>query len=295
MPDHMGCLITCPARNRFIAVHVLFRASVIYSSAFPEWCLRGIGLLLVLVAMGANAQTTEVPNNNPYTAASDVERGAHLFAANCAPCHGPKGNGGRGASLARPRLPRAADDHALFLVIRDGILNTEMPGAWGMTDHEMWQTAAFVRTLGRVPPEQVPGDAAAGADVFRSKGCIDCHTVRTEGGRMGPPLTEIGERRSAAYLKGLLFDPQSFLPEDFTLVDVVTSTGGRVNGILLNEDTYSIQVRDLTGNLHSFWKQDVQTLEKHTDRTPMPSFGGRLTDRELEDLVAYLVSLKGLQ
>lgn len=260
------------------------------------WCLRGkISLLSVLVVMGLSAQDTEIPKNNPYAAASDVERGARLFAANCAPCHGPKGNGGRGANLARPRLPRAADDQALFLVIRDGILNTEMPGAWGMNDHEMWQTAAFVRTLGRVSPEQVQGDAAAGAGIFRSKGCIDCHTVRTEGGRMGPPLTDIGDRRSAAYLKGLLFDPQSFLPEDFTLVDVVTGTGGRVSGILLNEDTYSVQIRDLTGNLHSFWKQDLQTLEKRTDRTPMPSFRGRLTGRELEDLVAYLVSLRGLQ
>lgn len=245
--------------------------------------------------MGVNAQITEIPKSNPYTAASDFERGARLFAANCAPCHGPTGNGGRGANLARPRLPRAADDQALFLVIRDGIVNTEMPGAWGMTDHEMWQTAAFVRTLGRVAPEHVPGDVVAGAVVFRLKGCIDCHTVGAEGGRMGPPLTEIGDRRSAAYLRGLLFDPRTFLPEDFTMVEVVTGTGERVNGILLNEDTYSIQIRDLTGDLHSYWKQDLRALEKHTDRTPMPSFRGRLNDRELEDLVAYLVSLRGLQ
>ncbi len=245
--------------------------------------------------MGVSAQTDEVPKNNPYTAASDVERGARLFAANCAPCHGPKGNGGRGANLARPRLPRADDDKALFLVIRDGILNTEMPGAWGMTDHEMWQTAAFVHTLGRVGPEQVPGDPIAGAAVLRSKGCIRCHTIGTEGGRMGPPLTEIGDRRSATYLKSLLLDPPSFLPEDFSMVEVVTTAGHRVTGIVLNEDTYSIQVRDLTGDLHSFWKQELTTLEKHADRTSMPSFRGQLSDRELEDLVAYLVSLRRAQ
>ena len=245
--------------------------------------------------VGVSAQTTEVPKHNPYTASSDVERGARLCAANCAPCHGPKGNGGRGANLARPKLPRAVDDESLFVIIRDGIPNTEMPGAWGMDDHEMWQTAAFVRALGRVAPEQVSGDPAVGAAVFRGKGCLGCHAVGTEGGRLGPPLTEIGDRRGAAYLKNLLLDPQSFLPEDFTMVEAAAAGGSRATGIVLNEDTYSIQVRDLAGDLHSFWKRDLTLLEKHTDRTPMPSFRGRLTGRELEALVAYLVSLRGAQ
>jgi putative heme-binding domain-containing protein len=245
--------------------------------------------------MGMSAQTTEIPEMNPYMAPSDIERGARLFAVNCSPCHGPKGNGGRGANLTRPRLPRAADDKALFRVIRDGILNTEMPGTWGMDDHETWQTAAFVRTLGRVAPDQVPGDPAAGAVILRSKGCLGCHTVGIEGGRMGPPLTEIGDRRSAAYLKNLLLDPKSFLPEDFTMVEAVTTAGRRVTGIVINEDTYSIQFRDLNGDLHSFWKHDLTALEKHIDRTPMPSFRGRLTEIELDNLVAYLVTRRGAQ
>jgi putative heme-binding domain-containing protein len=251
-----------------------------------------VGLLAGLIVAGLSAQTPDIPKNNPYTSPADIERGARLFAANCSPCHGPKGNGGRGANLARPKLPRAPDDAALFQTIRDGIPNTEMPGVWSMNDHETWQVAAHVRTLGRVAPEQVSGDPAAGAAVFRSKGCAGCHTVGTEGGRMGPPLTEIGERRSAAYLRGLVLDPASYLTEDFTMADLATTSGARITGIVINEDTYSIQVRDLQDRLHSFWKQDLATLEKHTDRTPMPSFRGRLSDRELEDLVAYLASLR---
>jgi cytochrome c oxidase cbb3-type subunit 3 len=238
---------------------------------------------------------TEIPKQNPYTSPGDLERGARLFTANCAPCHGPKGNGGRGANLARPRLPRATDDAALFQILRDGIPNTEMPGAWGMTDHEMWQVAAHVRTLGRIAPETVPGDPSAGRELFRGKGCAGCHVVGIEGGRLGPPLTEIGERRSAAYVRAALLDPASSLPEDFTMADVTTGSGRRVTGIVLNEDTYSIQLRDLSDNLHSYWKQELSALEKHTDRTPMPSYRGRLNDREMDDLIAYLVSLRGPQ
>lgn len=70
---------------------------------------------------------TEVPKQNPYTSAADVQRGKRLFAANCAVCHGPVGAGGRGANLARPKLQRAADDRGLFFVIRQGVPGTEMP------------------------------------------------------------------------------------------------------------------------------------------------------------------------
>jgi hypothetical protein len=83
-----------------------------------------------------------------------------------------------GANLALPTLPRAADDAALFRVIRAGISETEMPGAWEMIDHEVSQVAAFVRTFGRGAQESVPGDPARGEQLFRSKGnCLQCPTV----------------------------------------------------------------------------------------------------------------------
>ena len=250
-------------------------------------------VLACLLLSRLNAQTDIIPKENPFTAPADLERGKRLFAANCAQCHGPAGNGGRGANLARPKLPRATDDPALFTIIRDGIPRTEMPGAWSMNDHEIWQVAAHVRTLGRVAQEKVPGDPAAGRDLFRSKGCLGCHMVDSEGGRMGPPLTEVGLRRSGDYVRAKLLEPASALPEDFTMADLATIAGERVSGFVLDEDTYSIQIRDLSDKLHSYWKRDLATIEKHTDRTPMPSFRGRLSDGELQDLVAYLVSLRG--
>src|SRR6266481_3216998 len=54
--------------------------------------------------------TFETPKQNPYTSAADVERGARLFRTNCGVCHGPAGNGGRGANLAQPSLRRASND-----------------------------------------------------------------------------------------------------------------------------------------------------------------------------------------
>jgi cytochrome c oxidase cbb3-type subunit III len=236
---------------------------------------------------------TEVPKHNPFMSAADVQRGKRLFANNCAACHGPEGAGGRGANLAQPKLRRAPDDQALFLVIRQGVPGTEMPPGWMVLDeHEMWQVAAYVRTLGRVAPESVTGDAHNGANLFRAKGCMSCHQVSLEGGVIGPPLTDIGARRGASYLRAVVLDPASSLPEEFLQVELLTRDGKRITGIRLNEDPYSIQVRDLSDHLLSFWKDELASLDKQPGRSPMPKFRGRLSDRELDDIVAYLVSLR---
>jgi len=248
-------------------------------------------LLLCLLPLEAQ---TEVPNENPYASAADVERGKHLFANNCAVCHGPAGAGGRGANLARPKLPRSPDEPALFQVIREGIPATEMPpGWWVLDDHEIWQVVAFVRSLGRVASEALPGNVQSGHTLFRAKGCAGCHQVGLEGGRLGPPLTEIGARRGAPYLRAAVLDPASSMPEEFLQVEIVTRDGSRITGIRLGEDNYSIQVHDLSDRLLSFWKEELVSLEKQPGRSPMPSYRNRLTGGELDDIVAYLASLRG--
>ena len=247
------------------------------------------------LALAAQDPSEEkIPKENPHTTPADVERGKRLFGGQCASCHGPAGEGGFGANLARPRLPRAPDDQALFRTIKNGIEGTEMPGAWVMIDKEVWQVAAFVRTLGRIAEENVPGDRARGENLFRTKGnCAQCHMVAGQGGRTGPELTEAGARRSASYLRRALLEPEKAMPEGFLQVRVATKDGRRITGIRLNEDTYSLQFRDLSDRLHSFWKADLTELHKERDKTPMPSYRGVLSASELDDLIAYLVSLRG--
>lgn len=253
------------------------------------------GLLAVqLLLMWQVELPTEVAKQNPYTSVADVQHGKRLFAANCAVCHGPDGSGGRGANLARPKLQRAPDDHALFMVIRQGVPGTEMPPAWlVLNEHEIWQLATYVRSLGRVAQEHVPGDARAGGKLFESAGCTGCHQLGSAGGRLGPPLTDIGSRRGAAYLRTKLSEPASSLPEEFLQVQIVTRDGKRITGIRLNEDTYSIQLRDLSDQLLSFWKDELVSIEKQPGRTPMPSYRDRFSEGQLDDVVAYLVSLRG--
>jgi cytochrome c oxidase cbb3-type subunit III len=235
-----------------------------------------------------------IPKTNPNTSPADLAQGERLFKGQCAGCHGPKGEGGRGAVLAQPRLRRAADDESLFRTIRDGVRGTEMPAADTITSREIWQIAAYVRSLGRLPAEIVPGDPKRGENLYRTKGnCAQCHIVNGEGGSLGPELTEIGARRGAARLRSTVLDPASTLPEGFLQVRLVTKDGRRISGVRLNEDTFTIQLRDLNGGVYSFIKQDLKEFQREPGKTPMPSFRGVLSDGEIDDLIAYLVSLRG--
>jgi len=249
-------------------------------------------LLLVVsagVALAAGTETkVKLPNGR-----ADLLRGEKLFQVHCALCHGPKGEGGRGPMLTRAKLSRAPDDAALLKILEDGIRGTEMPGAGAMSDREMRQTAAYVRSLGKVALKPVPGDAAHGAEIFRGKGnCGGCHSIRGDGGVAGPDLSGIGESRSAAYLRESLVNPGAAVPEGYLLVTVVPNSGPRVTGVRVNEDSFSIQIRDSAGRFYSFWKKDVAQVDKQRGKSPMPSYQGQLSDAELTDVVAYLASLR---
>lgn len=224
---------------------------------------------------------------------NDLARGEKLFQGHCALCHGTRGDGGRGPMLVQPKLKRAPDDAALVKVIEEGIRGTEMPGAWAMNEREMRQVAAFVRTLGRASSKPVPGDAARGAGIYQGKGkCATCHMIKGQGGLMGPDLSVAGLRRSAAYLREAIVNPEAELPDRFLQVRVVPNSGAEITGIRLTEDSFTLQIRDFSDRLHSFWKRDLSQIHRDHGKSPMPSYKDQFTDSELTDLVAYLTSLR---
>ncbi len=88
-------------------------------------------------------------------------RGRALFAANCALCHGERGDGhGRRSSgfakapadFTDPAWRRRATPRRVFFVIREGLRGTPMP-AWSfLSDDETWDLTAYVLSLGPARP-----------------------------------------------------------------------------------------------------------------------------------------------
>src|SRR5262249_55437038 len=191
--------------------------------------------LLMAGAVAAQVDLSDpeyvIPKQNPYTSAADLKRGGQMFNGQCAGCHGPKGEGGKGAVLAQPKLRHAPDDESLFRVIRDGVKGTEMPSSDQLSHRGIWQLADYVRSLRRLPQETVPGDPKRGETIYRTKGnCAQCHIVAGQGGSLGPELTEIGGRRNAAHLRAVVVNPEANIVSGFLQVRVVTADGRRITG-----------------------------------------------------------------
>jgi len=224
--------------------------------------------------------------------AADIAAGNAIFQSRCAGCHGLNGGGGRGPDLRRPKLTHASDEATLKLVISNGI-PPGMPAAFYLSPEELGNVAAFVLSLSSVPQEKLPGDAKRGRLIYTRSGCTNCHILDGEGVAIGPDLTGVASRRGAAHIRATLIDPSKTLPNGFLFIEAVTSTGKTIRGMRLNEDTFTIQIRNLQGDLYSFRKSELVELHKLRNRTVMPPFGATLSTSELDDLVAYLVAPRG--
>jgi putative heme-binding domain-containing protein len=251
-----------------------------------------LSFLLFLPALATlHAQHGSTPDR-PFSTPDDEAAGAKSFRSQCAACHGPEASGGVvGPSLTTGTFKNGGSDEALFRVITKGIPGTAMT-AFTLNGREVWQLIAYLRAvnIGKAA-EQAKGNAAKGAQIFNASGCGRCHTNGKEGGFAGPDLSEIGSRRSLAQLESSVLDPDADVAQDYWSLRARTKTGQTITGVRLNEDMTSFQIREASGRLRSVWKTDLASYEL-VRTSPMPSFKGKLSAGDLQDLVAYLASLR---
>lgn len=257
--------------------------------------MRTLRRICFYVTFLAVAWGQEPAGTNPFDTSQGIAQGKALFQIHCSYCHGANGEGGRGADLTTGRYRRGGGDTNLYTSVRNGIPGTEMP-AVRASDDEVWKMVAFVKRLGSAGlAEKAPGDSAAGKIVFEGKGkCMTCHSLGREGGSLGPDLSGIGRRRSLDYLTESIVSPGADVSIQYRALEVVTTAGETVEGIRLNEDDISIQLRDTSDNLRSFLKSNVREVRRGRPSL-MPAFATVLSKKEVDDVVAYLSSLRGGQ
>jgi putative heme-binding domain-containing protein len=248
--------------------------------------------ILLLVPAGAWAQAA---NNPPDTEAA--AGGGAAFRPYCTPCHGVRGEGGRGPDLTRGVYSVGDKDADLFRTIANGVPGTEMPGfAADLRDEDITRIVAFIRSIARHDAAGIPGDRVNGEKLFWEKGgCGACHVVGVRGGRMGPDLTRIGPQRSLQYLRDAVLAPSKDILPGYATITVIRSDGTKLVGVERGYDNFSAQLMDVAGNYYSFLKSEVRSATRET-RSLMPDQYGRLfTPVEIDDLLAYLVSLRGVE
>ena len=227
------------------------------------------------------------------TSIGDSRAGSRTFSTNCAGCHGLDGRGGeRAHNIATARQVIALSDNDLANILRNGITGTGMPpfaylGSKGIDD-----VVAYLRTLqGKSAVVKVRGDATAGRDLFFGKAeCGQCHVVKGEGGFMAPDLTDFGAGMTPDAIERAITKPDTRLDPNQAVVSLLLPDGTTVQGTARAEDNFTITLQEQDGRFRTFSKQRVASI-RHTGHSIMPKdYGKRLSRKELDDLVSYLVA-----
>lgn len=277
-------------------------------SRFEFWrlaamCLAGSFLLFGarvsrVVAQGPPAAS---PSAGAVHAPADANHGKSLFEQNCSTCHGIDAAGEEGPDLHG--VPTLLGDAAVESIIQRGIRGTAMPGFPDIKPKDAADIVAFLHTFDESTTGPVTGDPKAGAAVYQSSGCSACHMVDGQGGSVGPELSRIGDMRGPASLKQRLIDPGANLPQngsgfysakwtEYLMFRAVEKNGHVVLGMRVGETSFAIVLKDASGKFHSLWKPDLRSLEQEPGKSLMPSFKNALTSTQMNDLVAYLMTLK---
>lgn len=247
-------------------------------------------------AAGPQARPVHLLKGNP-------DQGKSLFEQNCSTCHGIDATGEDGPDLHG--VPGTLGDGAVEGIIQHGIRGSAMPGFAELKPQDAADIVAFLHTFDTSTAGAVSGDPKAGQALFQSSGCSGCHMVDGQGGSVGPDLSRIGDMRGPASLKERLVDPGANLPQsgtgfytakwtEYLMFRAVQKDGQVIEGMRVGENSFVIVLKDVTGKFHTLWKPDLRSLEQEPDKSLMPSFKSTLTPAQMDDLIAYLVTLKGV-
>ena len=255
----------------------------------PSLLLAGLSAALVLVAGGRFAAQDHVGQYSQ----PDINYGMRVYGETCIGCHG-NGDAVPGVDLRTGQFRSAESDQELMFLIRMGIPDTAMPPG-DYTQAELTGLVAYLRTMGDLDLSDVAvGDAGRGRTIYAGKGdCARCHRIGGEGSHVAPNLSSIGAIRTAGALATSLVDPTEAMVPINRPVRAVTRDGTLHTGRRLNEDTYTVQLIDQNQRLVSLVKDDLREYTVLT-RSSMPSYEDTLTEQERADVLAYLLTLKGM-
>jgi putative heme-binding domain-containing protein len=253
--------------------------------------------MAVIIAMGfcgrsATAQIRQAEHNNPNAPADPAHLGEKTFAATCAGCHGLDGQGSEKApNIAASDKVQRYPDARLSSIISNGVPGTGMPAFRTLSAEKVRAVVGYLRMLqGKRGAQTLPGDALRGKEIFFGKGdCSSCHRMNGEGGFLGPDLSIYGRASSAPAVLDAIVRSDRIVPAGYKSAIVTTRAGDRLEGLIRNEDNFSLQLQAKDGSFHFFDKSDLQNIER-LSRSLMPAdYGQRLSSGELNDLVNFLI------
>ena len=217
--------------------------------------------------------------------------GAQNFSAYCASCHGLDGRGGeRAPDIATTRKLQKASDSDIAKIVREGITGTGMPSFRTLGEAKIQVLVKHLRSLqGMDSATTMPGSPQAGNELFFGKAsCSQCHMANGAGGFLGSDLSTYARGRAVGEIRTAVTQPAS---DRGKAVLVTANDGAQFEGIVRNEDNFSLQLQTRDGAFHFFDKSGVRQIDHRPEPIMPADYASRLSAKELDDLVSYLMQL----
>jgi cytochrome c oxidase cbb3-type subunit 3 len=219
--------------------------------------------------------------------------GRSIFNSSCAGCHGLDGRGSdKAVNISTDANAQHLSDSQMSSIISTGIPETGMPAFHKLTEEQVRAVVGYVRALqGKGDARALPGDAKRGQEIFFGKGgCSSCHTISGKGGFLGPELTDHEASASANAIRDEIVRSPRAPSSGYRMAALTSANGNRLEGLVRNEDNFSVQLQTMDGSFHFLKKVELQNFE-HLDSSLMPAnYREVLNDSELNDLVSYLMA-----
>ncbi len=138
------------------------------------------------------------------------------------------------------------------------------------------------------------GNSQAGRDIFVNKraACSACHRVGSDGGKIGPDLTKVGERRSQRDLLEAVLYPSASVGQGFETYVIQTSGGQTVTGLVTRRTAAAIFLRTPDQKDIRLATADIEQMKPSPVSIMPGGLENTMTNDQLRDLIAYLRSLK---
>ena len=233
-------------------------------------------------------------SNRPVTAKSH-SLGRSTYSSACAGCHGLDARGTeRAPNLATSAKVRALTDAQITNIITNGLSGTGMPGFHTLSTAQVRSIVGYLRSLqGEGDGRSASGNADRGKAIFFGKGeCSTCHMVQGQGGFAGPDLTYDSSMSAKTIREGIV-SSNRVVRRGYKRAVLTMQDGKQVQGLLRNEDNFSIQLQDENGEYHFFQKSDLRSVEYVKEPLMPTDYGTRLTASEIDDLVSFLLHSAG--
>jgi putative heme-binding domain-containing protein len=168
-----------------------------------------------------------------------------------------------------------------------------MPAFGSLGRAELSALLKHLRTLqGKGSAAAIPGDPQKGQRLFFGTArCSECHMVRGEGGFLSSDLSTYAGNLAPSEIRSGINNPGGGSSEPRTLVTATLRDGQVIEGIVRNEDNFSLQLQSVDGAFHLLKKSDIAKVEPHAKPLMPADYGSTLSPAQLDDLVGYLMTV----